>query len=352
MRAGVLHGAKDLRVSRIPIPQPGPGMVLLRVRRVGICGSDMHYFEHGCCGAFVPTRPFVLGHEFTADVVSASPDTTGPAVGTRVTVNPARACGFCDYCKSGRGNLCRKTIMLGSASTTPPTDGAFAEFVTVRADQCHALPPHMSDGLGAMMEPFAVALHAVKRAGSVAGKRVLVTGGGPIGLLTLITARAFGATPVTLSDVVAGRRETALKLGADAVLDPTAKNLADQVRELSGDGFDVIFEASGAPPALRQAFDLVRPGGTIVQIGTLGTDDVPLPANQLMAREIQFIGSFRYGNVFDEAIRLVETGRVDLEPLISEVFPLEEFPQAMQRAFAKDDVIKVQIQIHETQNPA
>ncbi len=347
MRAGVLHGAKDLRVSRIDIPQPGPGMVLLRVRRVGICGSDMHYFEHGCCGAFVPTRPFVLGHEFTADVVAHGPVATGPAIGTRVTVNPARACGFCDYCKSGRGNLCRKTIMLGSASTAPPTDGAFAEFVTVRADQCHALPPRMSDGLGAMMEPFAVALHAVKRAGSVAGKRVLVTGGGPIGLLTLITARAFGATPATLSDVVAGRRETALKLGADAVLDPTAKDLADRVKELSGDGFDVVFEASGAPPALRQSFDLVRPGGTIVQIGTLGTDDVPLPANQLMAREIQFIGSFRYGNVFDEAIRLVETGRVDLEPLVSEVFPLEEFPAAMQRAFAKDDVIKVQIQINE-----
>ncbi len=155
-----------------------------------------------------------------------------------------------------------------------------------------------------MMEPFAVALQAVKRAGSVAGKRVLVTGGGPIGLLVLLTARAFGATPVALSDVVAGRRETALKLGADAVLDPAAKDLPERVGELTGDGFDVIFEASGAPPALRQAFDLVRPGGTIVQIGTLGTDDVPLPANQLMVRETQFIGSFRYGNVFGEAIRL------------------------------------------------
>jgi 2-desacetyl-2-hydroxyethyl bacteriochlorophyllide A dehydrogenase len=206
------------------------------------------------------------------------------------------------------------------------------------------MPPQMSDALGAMMEPFAVALHAVKRAGSIAGKRVLVTGGGPIGLLVVITARAFGASPVTLSDVVAQRRETALRHGADAVLDPAAKNLGDQVRELTGDGFDVIFEASGAPPALRQAFDLVRPGGTIVQIGTLGSDDVPLPANMLMAREIQFIGSFRYGNVFDEAIRLVATGRVNLEPLISEVFSLNDLPQAMQRAFAKDDVIKVQIQ--------
>lgn len=389
MRASVLHGAKDLRLEQVPRPSPGPGMVLLRVRQVGICGSDMHYFEHGFCGAFVPSRPFILGHELTAEVVATATDdpanlariegktffqpvmedstsslsandATGwkpviqdrqdaypPAIGARVTVNPARACGFCDDCKAGRGNLCRKTIMLGSASTTPPTDGAFAEFVTVRADQCHVLPPHMSDGLGAMMEPFAVALHAVKQAGSVAGKRVLVTGGGPIGLLVLITARAFGATPVALSDVIAGRREAALKHGADFVLDPANKDLAEQVGELTGDGFDVIFEASGAPPALRQAFHLVRRGGTIVQIGTLGADDVPLPANHLMVNEIRFIGSFRYGNVFDEAIRLVETGRVNLEPLISEIFPLEKFPEAMQRAFAKDDVVKVQIQINQ-----
>ena len=348
MLAGVLHGAKDMRVEKCALPELRSGMVRLRVRRVGVCGSDMHYFEHGYCAAFVPTRPFILGHELTADVAAVAPDVKTPAVGARVTVNPARACGFCDYCKAGRGNLCRQTIMLGSASTTPPTNGAFAEFVTVRADQCHVLPPQMEDGLGAMMEPFAVALHAVKRAGSVSGKKIFVTGGGPIGLLVLITARAVGATPVALSDVVAGRRQTALKLGADAVLDPAAKNLSEQVCELTGDGFDVIFEASGAPPALRQAFSLVRPGGTIVQIGTLGTEDVPLPANQVMAREIQFIGSFRYGNVFDEAIRLASSGRVNLEPLISQVFPLEEVPQAMRRAFAKDEVIKVQIAVNAT----
>lgn len=350
MLAGVLYGAKDMRVKQVAPPELRPGMVLLRVRRVGICGSDMHYFEHGYCGAFVPSRPFILGHELTADVAAVAADVTAPAVGARVTVNPARACGFCDYCKAGRGNLCRQTIMLGSGSTTPPTDGAFAEFVTVRADQCHILPAELEDGLGAMMEPFAVALHAVKRAGSVSGKKVLVTGGGPIGLLVLITARAFGATTVALSDVVAGRRQTALKLGADVALDPVAKNLPEQVRELTGDGFDIIFEASGAPPALRQSFSLVRPGGTIVQIGTLGTDDVPLPANQIMAREIQFIGSFRYGNVFDEAIRLVSSGRVNLEPLISQVFPLEEVPQAMSRAFAKDEVIKVQIEVNALSN--
>ena len=346
MRAAVLHGANTIRVESYSQPELKPGMVLLRVRRVGICGSDLHYFEHGYCGAFVPTQPFILGHEFTAEVAAVGDGVDTVKTGAHVTVNPARACGFCEYCKSGRGNLCRKTIMLGSASTTPPTDGALADFVTVRADQCHVLPAEMDDTIGVLLEPLAVALHAIKRAGVVSGKRVLVTGGGPVGLLTAMAVKTFGAVPVTVSDILATRRATARELGADATLDPSSNNLAEQVREISGDGFDVVFEASGARPALRQAFDLVRPGGTIVQIGTLGTEDIPLPANQLMVREINFIGSMRYGNVFDEAIRLVAAGRIDLRPLVSGVLPLTEAAEAMRLAADKNTALKVQIEIN------
>ena len=345
MRAAVLHGAKTIRVEAQPRPELKPGMVLLRVRRAGICGSDLHYYEHGYCAAFVPTRPFILGHEFTAEVEAAGDGAEAVAVGARVTANPARSCGFCGYCKEGRPNLCRKIIMLGSASTKPPTDGAFAEFVTVRADQCHVLPPGMDDATGAMLEPFAVALHAVKRSGGVSGRRVLVAGGGPIGLLVAMTAKTFGAAPVALSDILEARRETARKLGADLTLDPASQDLAGQVREIAGDGFDVVFEASGARPALRQAFDLVRPGGTIVQIGTLGTEDIPLPANLLMNREINFIGSMRYGNVFDEAIRLVAAGRIDLHPLVSAVLPLADAARAMSLASDKNHALKLQIEI-------
>jgi len=343
MQAAVLHGAKDIRWQKYPMPALPPGMVLLRVRRVGICGSDLHYYQHGYCGAFVPTQPFILGHELTAEVAATAPDVRAPAIGARVTVNPARACGFCEYCRAGRSNLCRHTIMLGSASTTPPTDGAFADCVAVRADQCHTLPLEVDDGLGAMMEPLAVALHAVKRAGVVSAKRVLVVGGGPIGLLTCLTARAFGAAPVAVSDVVTARRANALKLGADVALDPADNGLRALTEKLVGDGFDTVFEASGAPAALRQAFDLVRPGGTIVQIGTQGTADVGLPANQVMVREIQFLGSFRYGDVFDEAIRLVASGRIDMRPLISQVFPMAQTTEAMICAGAKEQVLKVQI---------
>ena len=344
MKAAVLHGARDIRIEPYRQPELHPGMVLLRPRRVGICGTDLHYYEHGRNATFIPDRPFILGHEFTAEVAAVAPGVDAVKVGQRVTVNPARACGFCAYCKGGQINLCRKTIMLGSASTTPPTDGALAEFVTVRSDQCHLLPDDMDDGIGAMMEPLSVALHAVKRAGTVSGKRVLVTGGGTIGLLTAMTARAFGAVPVAVSDIVAARRHKAIELGADLALDPTAHDLRDQVQELTGLGFDMVFEASGAPPALRAAFDLVRPGGTIVQIGTVGTADIPIPVNQLMVREINFRGSMRYGDTFDEAIRLVAAGRIHVSSLINNVFALEDSVKALHLAADKSAALKVQIQ--------
>jgi L-idonate 5-dehydrogenase len=344
MKAAVLHGPRDIRIEPYRQPELHTGMVLLRPRRVGICGTDLHYYEHGRNATFVPDRPFILGHELTAEVAAVAPGVDAVKVGQRVTVNPARACGFCAYCKGGQINLCRKTIMLGSASTTPPTDGALAEFVTVRADQCHLLPDDMDDGIGAMMEPLSVALHAVKRAGTVSGKRVLVTGGGTIGLLVAMTARAFGAVPVAVSDIVAARRHKAIELGVDVALDPTAPGLHHQVQELTGLGFDMVFEASGAPPALRAAFDLVRPGGTIVQIGTVGTADIPLPVNQLMVREINFRGSMRYGDTFDEAISLVAAGRIQVGSLINDVFALEDSVKALHLAADKSAALKVQIQ--------
>ena len=346
MKAAVLHGAKDIRLENIETPGLLPGMVLLRIQRVGICGSDLHYFEDGYCGSFAPSGPFIPGHELTGVVVAVHGDEPGPITpGARVTVNPARACGICTYCKSGRGNLCPNTFMLGSASSNPPTNGAMAEYVSVRADQCHLLPVGLDDGLGAMIEPLAVALHAVKRPATVSGMRVLITGGGTIGLLTALTAKAFGAVPAVVSDIIAERRKSALHCGIDVVLDAADKNVQQKAREITGEGFDVIFEASGARPALRQAFDLVKPGGTIVQIGTLGTEDIPLPANQVMAKEIQFIGSFRYGNVFDEAIRLVVAGRIDLRPFITDILPLNDITRAMHIAADKTNALKVQLEI-------
>jgi L-idonate 5-dehydrogenase len=349
MKAAVLHGPGDIRIEirERPglTPAVGHGMVLLRPRCVGVCGSDQHYFEHGCCAGFVPDRPFILGHEVAAEVAAVADGVSKVRVGERVAVNPARNCGRCSYCKAGRINLCERNIMLGSASTTPPTDGGLAEFVMVREDQCHPLPDTVDDGLGAMIEPFAVALHAVKRAGSVSGKRVLVTGAGTIGLLAAITVRAFGAAPVAISDIVPERRAKAEELGIDAVLDPSAPEFSGRAMDLSEGGFDFVFEASGAAPALRSGIELARPGATIVQIGTLGTAEIPLPVNRLMTKELTMMGSMRYGNVFDEAIRLVAAGRVDLRPLINGVFPLDETMRAFEFMADKARSFKVQITI-------
>jgi L-idonate 5-dehydrogenase len=172
----------------------------------------------------------------------------------------------------------------------------------------------------------------------------LVIGAGTIGILTALTVKAFGAVAVVVSDIVAEGRQSALDCGVDAALNPVDKNLRQQVKDYTGDGFDVIFEASGAVAALRQAFDLVKPGGTIVQIGTLGIEDVPLPANQLMVKEIHFIGSFRYANVFDEAIKLVDSGIINLNPFITGVLTINEITKAMNLAGDKINALKIQVQ--------
>jgi L-idonate 5-dehydrogenase len=293
----------------------------------------------------VPTRPFVPGHELAGDVAALGDGVAEPAVGARVAVNPARACGVCEACRAGRGNLCPRTVMLGSASTTPPTDGAFAAYVVVRADQCHALPETLDDGAGALLEPFAVGLHAIRRAGPVEGRSVLVLGGGTIGLTTILAARACGASTVVVGDPVETRRRIAVELGADAALDPTTPDAADRAGGLSEGGFHVVVEAAGAPAALRQALRLVRTGGTVVQVGTLGTDEIPLPAHLVMTRELQVVGSFRYGSAFGEAVRLAASGQADLKPLLSRVVPFADIVSAIEAASDREHAIKVQVDL-------
>lgn len=343
MLAGVLYGRRDLRLETVSRPTLDVGQVLLHVRRAGICGSDVHYFVHGRCGAFVPTRPFILGHEFVAVVEQVGAKVVWPPVGQRVVVNPAASCGQCEACKSGRANLCSHVIMLGSASTTPPTDGAFAEYVVVPAHQCYALPESLEDSAGAMMEPLSVALHAIHRASGVAGARVLIFGGGPIGLLTALAARAFGASMIVMSEPLESRRTTSLTLGVDDTIDPGEEEFLEQAVTISDGGFDVVFEASGAPAAVQASLGTVRRGGKIVQIGTVGGTDVALPVNDLMVREMSLLGTFRYANEFPDAIRLVAAGRISVDGLVTGVFPLAEIPRALDSASTNREGLKVHV---------
>lgn len=342
MLAFQLHGARDLRAVELPRPEPGPGAVLVAMRRAGICGSDIHYFTHGAVGRFVPKRPFVLGHEFAGEVMALGQGAAPSLLGARVAVDPSHPCGACRFCAVGRSNLCLNMRFLGSASCDPHLDGGFAEYVAVPARNCHILPAQVTWGAAALIEPLSVCLHALGRAGGLAGRAVLVTGGGTIGQLTALLARAAGAAPVILSDPDSFARETALRIGADATLDPQRPDFAEAVEAAAPDGIAVAFEASGAPAALAQAIALVERGGTIVQIGTL-PPEVALPANDIMARELTLAGSFRFAAAFAPVLRLLQSGRLDVTPVISHVAPLAETGVAMAAAVARAGVIKAQL---------
>ena len=340
MDAWVLHGKHDVRREQRPDPQPAEHEVLLRVERVGICGSDIHYFRHGRVGAFVPTRPFVLGHEFAGEVVAVGRAAGAVAVGDRVAVDPSQACLRCSWCRRGRPNLCPEMRYFGSAATDPPTDGALCELKAVPAANCYRLGDALSYAEGALLEPLAVACHAVLRAGAIAGRVVAVSGAGTIGQLVATVARALGAARVLVSDPRAAARDLAATR-ADAILDP-GDAVAVQ-RELGASGApEVTFEAAGAPASFRWALEHTARGGTVVQIGTL-QHEFTAPLNQIMARELRVVGSFRFAAGFRVGAALLGARRIDIEPLITAVLPLAQTAAVLERASTDATAIKLQV---------
>ncbi|MFT5633304.1 MAG: L-idonate 5-dehydrogenase [Rubritalea sp.] len=342
MKAFVLHGAEDIRLEEISRPTPGPKEALVKVRAAGICGSDLHYHAHGRCGDFVPTQPFILGHEFAGEIVAVGDPDDKSLIGSRVAVDPSRPCGQCRICRQGRYNLCPDMVYFGSASVTPPSDGCFAEYVVAPVTNCVPIPDDFEFSWGALLEPLSVATHAVMRSGGVAGKSVLITGGGTIGQMILLVAKAFGASKVVISDVKPFSRNFAIEQGASAAFDPLADDFSQQVAKHAPDGFEVVFEASGVAAALDQAFQLAASGSTVVQVGTLN-NGIAVPINTLLTREIQYIGSWRFANVFDRVLDLISSGTIDIRALISQKMPFSELPAAIKAATGAD-VIKVQIE--------
>lgn len=340
----VWYGAQDVRPETSMRVDPLPSEVRVRIRQVGICGSDIHYYQHGRVGAFVPTRPFVLGHEACGIIDAVGSAVTTHQIGERIAIDPSQPCRICRACTTGHYNRCPQMIYLGSARTSPPTDGVFQEYLTLPASCCHPLPDQIDDQQGALLEPLAVALHALNQAQQVAGAQVLITGGGAIGQLLVMAARAYGAAQITLIDPVATRGAFARSHGADAAYTPDDPRLAAIRTAVWQAGFDTVFEASGAAAALQQAIALVRPGGTIVQVGTLPAA-VSLAANHIMANELRLVGSFRFAHVFPTAIALAASGRLPLAALVTHTLPLTAFHEAMQLAIARDTALKVQLQL-------
>jgi L-idonate 5-dehydrogenase len=306
MRAVVIHAPKDLRIDNFPDVVPDGGEVRVKIAAGGICGSDLHYYHHGGFGTVRIQQPMALGHEI-AGVVSAVGDGVSLTPGTRVAVNPSRPCGACLHCREGMHNQCLDMRFMGSAMRMPHVQGGFREYVTVDASQALPIANSLSLAEAAMAEPLAVCLHAGKQAGPLLGKRVLITGCGPIGALMIVVSRYAGAAEIVVTDVADAPLAVARTLGATKAINVSADATAlDSLR--AGKGvFEVLFEASGNQAALRLALDLLRPGAAIVQLGLGG--EMTLPINTIVAKELQLRGTFRFDEEFELALRLMGEGR-------------------------------------------
>jgi L-iditol 2-dehydrogenase len=316
-----MHGTHDVRLEDVPVPEPGPKEVMVEIRAVGVCGSDVHYFKEGRIGSFVVREPLILGHESMGTVAALGEEATKHEVGERVTLEPGVPDGTCRECRAGRYNLCPNVRFFA----TPPIDGAFANYVSIHEDFAFHLPDGLSDNAGALMEPLSVGIWACKKGNVTAGDHVLVTGAGPIGLLAMQVAFAQGATEVTVTDVAGERLEIARRLGATRAL-----NVAEEPLEEAGLEADVLIECSGNERALGDGIRCVRPAGFAVVVGMGPNEETSLPLAFIQTSEITLTGTFRYANTYPTAIDLAATGKVDLDAMVTSHYGLAETEEALQ----------------------
>lgn len=327
MRVCVLSRPGELELQQRRVPQPTPGHVLVAVRSVGVCGSDVHYFEHGRIGDFVVRDPLVLGHEVSGRIVAAGPGVDPGRIGSRVAIEPGAACRRCAQCTAGRYNLCPAMQFLA----TPPVDGALGEYVLIRADLAFDLPERVSDDAAALLEPLSVGIWANGKAGLTMGGSVLIAGAGPIGLVAAQVARASGAATIVVSDIAPHRLAAAQRNGASAAL--PAADVPAACKD-----FDAFIDCSGASSAITAGIRALRPAGRAVLVG-MGPDELVLPFAFLQQREITVTGTFRYANTWPTAIALAASGAVDLDALVTDRFPLAEAEQAL-RSVTREGTIK------------
>jgi L-iditol 2-dehydrogenase len=317
----------DLRVERVPAPErPGPHDVLIAIRSVGLCGSDVHYWHEGRIGPYVVIKPIILGHECSGEVVEVGERVTHLQRGDRVAIEPGIPCRRCSYCVTGRYNLCDYMRFFA----TPPDDGALAQLVEHPADLTFPMPDSMTYEEGAMLEPLSVGIYACRRGAVQPGASVLIIGAGPVGLLCLLAAGAAGATRIFLVDIKEDRLHKARELGATATFHADDPDVQDRLQEATdGHGIDIVLECSGAPPAVRQSVDLVRRGGTVVWVG-MGPESFEFPTLTIGMKELHVMGLFRYAHTWPTAIELVSSGRIDVKPLVTHRFPLTDVVRAFE----------------------
>jgi L-idonate 5-dehydrogenase len=340
MKALTIHGTGQITQDETPTPEPGEGEVRLRMAYAGICGSDIHYFFTGANGEYVIKEPLVPGHELSGTV---DLDPSGAlAPGTPVTVHPATF-GAPQPGIEDRRHLWPGGSYLGSASTWPHTQGGMREYLLVRADMVRVLPPGLPLRRAALAEPLAVALHAINISGGVAGKRVLVSGSGPIGLLNAAAALANGATEVTSTDVLSGPLERARQLGVHHTIQVT-------VEEIPAMAFDVVFECSGVPAAVTCALAAARPAGIVVQVGMLPNEATPVNLSPFISKEVQYRGCFRFDDEIRDAITLLAADP-NIEKVITHIVSADQITDAFDAARDSQSSGKVLVSLWQDDEP-
>jgi L-idonate 5-dehydrogenase len=340
LKAIVIHAARDLRIEDHAVAAPGAGEVQISLANGGICGSDLHYYNNGGFGAVRLREPMILGHEVSGHVAALGGGVSTLSIGQLVAVSPSRPCTNCRYCLEGKANQCLNMAFYGSAMPFPHIQGAFRQTLVAKASQC-IVADGLTPGEAAMAEPLAVCLHAVSRAGSLLGKRVLVTGCGPIGVLTIMAARRAGASEIVATDLSDFTLDIAHGAGADAGLNIATS--PDALRRFEADKgyFDVMFECSGAPVALASGIAVLRPRGVAVQVGMGG--DMTIPMQAVTAKELDLRGTFRFHEEFGVAVELMQKQLIDVRPLITHTLPIDRAPEAFDLANDRSVAMKVQI---------
>jgi L-iditol 2-dehydrogenase len=343
MKVAVMSDIGKIEYDERPIPIPKDDEALIRLQYVGICGSDMHYFEKGRIGGYVAEPPFVLGHEASGSVVSVGKQVTNIKPGDRVTLEPGKTCGKCRYCREGKYNLCPDVVFFA----TPPIDGVFQEYVAHRADLCFKLPDSVSYLDGALIEPLSVGFHAANQGGAESGQTAIVFGGGCIGLVSMMALRAKGLTKIYVVDVLSNRLDKAMDIGAYGVIDASKEDVVERANELTGgEGFDLAIETSGAEEAASQAVLALRKGANIVMVGYGSNDVMGLPMNLALDKEVTLKTVFRYRHIYPAAIEAVESGLVDVKNLVTNTFGFADIQNAMDRSIReKNDIIKSVVKI-------
>lgn len=343
MKTAVMSGIGKMDFEQRPVPEPKDNEVLVKIENVGICGSDIHYYEQGRIGNYIVKPPFVLGHESGGEVVKVGNAVTHLKVGDKVALEPGKTCGHCEFCRRGLYNLCPDVVFFA----TPPVDGVFQEYVAHEADLCFKLPDNMDTVEGALIEPLAVGMHASMQGGAHAGQTAVVMGAGCIGLVSLLALKFQGVSRVFVVDVMDNRLEKAKELGADAVINGAKQHTVDEIMKLTGGkGVDLVIETAGTDITAQQTVHVSRKAATIVFVGYTKSGDITIPLGEALDKEITFKTIFRYRHLYPLCIEAVSSGKINLKGIVTNTFELDDIQRAMDMSVTdKANIVKAVVHV-------